>query len=122
MKRTAALLAVLALVGCGEHKPNPYAAANAALLDRIPVYPGAAAPKTGASGEGKTEFATRDWTLPASARATTVIDWTVQGLQAAGWKVIGKSFDTIRATRGNAALSVGVRAHTLEVIANSRGA
>jgi hypothetical protein len=46
----------------------------------------------------------------------------VQKLQATGWQVTGKSFETIRATRDHAALSVGVRARTLEMIANSRGA
>jgi hypothetical protein len=96
--------------------------ANTALLDRVPVYPGAAAPKTSAGGSGSTEFAARDWTLSARARATVVIDWYVQRLEAARWKVTGRSFDTIRATRGTASLSVGVRARTLEVIANSRGA
>jgi hypothetical protein len=120
--RTAAVLAVLALTACGGHKPSAYAAENTALLNRVPVYTGAAAPKTSAGGSGSTEFGARDWTLPAEVRATTVIDWYIQRLQAAGWKVTGKSFNTIRATRGNASLSVGVRARTLEVIANSRGA
>ena len=118
----AALLVVLALAGCGAHKPGAYEAANTALLNRVPVYPGAVAHKTTASSSGATEFEARDLTLPATARATAVIDWYVQRLQATGWKVNGKSFDTIRATRGHAALSVGVRAHTLEVIANARGA
>jgi hypothetical protein len=122
VKAAAAALAVLALAGCGGHKPSAYAAANTALLDRVPVYPGAAAPKSSAGGSGETEFGARDWTLPASVRATAVIDWYVQKLRAAGWTVTGKSFDTIRATRGNASLSVGVRRRTLEVIANSRGA
>ena len=118
----AALLAVLALAGCGGHKPSAYADANSALLERVPVYPGAAAPKTTASRSGTTEFEARDWALPAPARAAAVIDWYVQKLQATGWQVTGKSFETIRATRGHAALSVGVRARTLEVIANARGA
>jgi hypothetical protein len=122
VKGAVVVLAVVALAGCGGHKPSAYATANTALLDGIPVYPGAAAPKTTASGAGNTEFGGRDWTLPATARATTVIDWYVQRLPAAGWKVTGQSFDTIRATRRNATLSVGVRARTLEVIANSRGA
>ena len=126
MRRAASALAalpvVLVAVGCGSHKPSAYAAANTALLDAVAVYPGAAAPKTSASASGMTEFGARDWTLPAHAHATTVIDWYIKRLQAAGWKVTGKSFNTIRATRGNASLSVGVRAGTLEVIANSRGA
>jgi hypothetical protein len=117
-----AVLAVVALAGCGGHKPSAYATANTTLLHSVPVYPGAGAPRTTASGAGTTEFGSRDWTLPATARATTVIDWYVRRLQAAGWKLTGKSFDTIRATRRNATLSVGVRARTLEVIANSRGA
>jgi hypothetical protein len=117
-----ALLAVLAFAGCGGHKPSAYAAANTALLDRVPVYPGAAAPKTTASSSGATEIGARDWTLPPAAGAVTVIDWYVQRLQATGWRVIGKSFGTIRATRGSAALSIGVRARTLEMIANARSA
>jgi hypothetical protein len=117
-----AVLAVVALAGCGDHKPSPYATANTTLLDSVPVYHGAGAPKTTGSGAGNTEFASRDWALPATARATTVIDWYVRRLQTAGWKVTGKSFDTIRATRRHATISVGVRARTLEVIANSRGA
>jgi hypothetical protein len=86
---------------------------NAALLDRAPVYPGATAPKT-TPGEA---FAARDWTLPDRAGATQVIDWYVATLQARGWKVTGKSFNTIRATRGASSLSVGVRAHKLEIVA-----
>jgi hypothetical protein len=117
----AALLAVLALAGCGRHRPDAYATANTALLARVPVYPGAAAPKTTASGASNTEFAAGDWTLPAAAKPTAVIDWYVLRLEAEGWKVSGRSFNTIRATRDNASLSVGVRARTLEVIANSRG-
>jgi hypothetical protein len=41
----------------------------------------------------------------------------VTNLQAGGWKVTGKSFNTIRATRGASSLSVGVRARTLEAVA-----
>jgi hypothetical protein len=123
--RAAALLAVLALLSvlaaCGGHKPSAYAAANTALLNRVPVYAGAVAPQTSASASGSTEFGARDWTLPAKARATIVIDWYIQKLQPTGWKVTGKSFNTIRAARGTASLSVGVRARTLEVVANSRG-
>jgi hypothetical protein len=116
------VVAALALAGCGGHKPSAYATANAALLGRAPVYPGASAPKTSASTEGDVEFAARDWTLPTRARPATVVDWTIRRLQAAGWQVTGKSFNTIRATRGTASFSIGVRGRTLEVIANSRGA
>ena len=122
MRRGVAAFAVVALAGCGGHNPSAYSTANTALLDRVPVYPGAADPKTSTSGNSSTEFGARDWTLPAATRATAVIDWYVAKLQSQGWKITGKSFDTIRATRGNASLSVGVRARTLEVIANSRGA
>jgi hypothetical protein len=119
----ASLAVVCALVaGCGSHGPSAYARENASLLARVPVYPGASAPKTTSGASSDTEFGARDWTLPAAARAQTVIDWYVTRLQARGWNVTGRSFDTIRATRGNAALSVGVRGRTLEVIANSRGA
>jgi hypothetical protein len=107
------LLSAILLAGCGSHKPNAQARANAALLDRAPVYPGATAPKT-TPGDA---FAARDWTLPGGARAMQVIDWYVATLQARGWRVTGKSFNTIRATRGQSSLSVGVRAHTLEIVA-----
>jgi hypothetical protein len=107
------LLSALLLPACGGHKESAAARANVALLDRAPVYPGATAPKT-TPGDA---FAARDWTLPASARAERVIDWTIAKLQASGWKVTGKSFNTIRATRGTSSLSVGVRARTLEVVA-----
>ena len=113
---------VAALIGCGAHKPSAYAKENSALLARVPVYPGAASPKTTAGVSSNTEFGARDWTLPAKARPELVIDWYIGTLQARGWKVKGKSFNTIRATRGNTSLSVGVRHRTLEVIANSRGA
>ena len=112
MRVVLVALAVV-LAGCGGHKPSAQARANAALLDRAPVYPGATAPKT-TPGDA---FAARDWTLPASAHAAPVIDWYVATLQARGWKVTGKSFNTIRAKHGQSSLSVGVRAHTLEVIA-----
>jgi hypothetical protein len=110
-----ALLFLMAVVvaGCGASKPSAQARANTALLDRAPVYPGASAPKTTAGDA----FAARDWTLPASARAETVIDWYVAKLQARNWKVTGKSFNTIRAKHGQSTLSVGVRAGTLEVVA-----
>ena len=101
------------LVGCGASKPSAESRANTTLLDRVPVYPGATAPKT-TPGDA---FAARDWTLPAGARAPQVIDWYIAQLQARGWKVTGKSFDTIRAKHGTTSLSVGVRARTLEVVA-----
>jgi hypothetical protein len=107
------LLMAVAVAGCGASNPSAQARANAALLDRAPVYPGATAPKT-TPGDA---FAARDWTLPAGARATQVIDWYIATLQARGWKVTGKSFNTIRAKRGQSSLSVGVRAHALEVVA-----
>ncbi len=114
MRIAFVILAVL-LAGCGgSDKPSAQSVANVALLDRAPVYPGAKAPKT-TSGDA---FASRDWTLPAGSRASRVIDWYITRLQARGWKVLGKSFDTIRAKRPGATLSVGVRAHTLEVIAS----
>jgi hypothetical protein len=107
------LLSVLILPACGAHKPSAQARANAALLNQAPVYPGMTAPKT-TPGDA---FAARDWTLPASASAARVIDWYIATLQARGWKVSGKSFNTIRANHGQSSLSVGVRARTLEVIA-----
>jgi hypothetical protein len=107
------MLGALALLGCGGAKPSAQARANAALLDRAPVYPGA----TGAKTTPGDAFAARDWMLPGSARAEQVIDWYVARLQAGGWKVTGKSFNTIRAKHGGSSLSVGVRARTLEVIA-----
>jgi hypothetical protein len=124
MTRAIALLAVVGVVacGCGTKKPSAYTRDNTALLARVPVYPGAAVPKTTTGSSPTAGFGARDWTLPASARASAVIDWYVAKLQARGWKVMGRSFDTIRATRRNATLSVGVRGRTLEVIANSRGA
>jgi len=123
--RRALLVAALgaALSGCGSSdEPSAYARANTALLTRVPVYPGASAPKTTAQKTSDVEFATRDWTLPASAKPETVIDWYVDRLQKRGWNVRGKSFNTIRATHGHESLSVGVRDRTLEAIANSRGA
>jgi hypothetical protein len=109
------IVAALALVGCGASKPSAQARANAALLERVPLYPGATAPKT-TPGDA---FAARDWTLPPRARAAQVIDWYIAALQARGWKVTGKSFDTIRATHGRSKVSVGVRARTLEVTAST---
>jgi hypothetical protein len=109
------LVSVLVLTACGGHQPSALERANTALLDRAPVYPGATAPTT-TSGDA---FTARDWKLPAGARAAQVIDWYVATLQARGWKVTGKSFDTIRATHGRSSLSVGVRARTLEVVAST---
>ncbi|MDX6425494.1 MAG: hypothetical protein QOD52_899 [Gaiellaceae bacterium] len=109
------MLVALALVGCGASKPSAQARANMALLDQAPAYPGVTAPKT-TPGDA---FAARDWKLPAAARAAQVIDWYIATLQARGWKVTGKSFDTIRATHGRSSLSVGVRARRLEVVAST---
>ena len=58
MSRALVLLAALALVGCGEKKPDPYAQANTGLLAALPVYPGAAAPKTSASSSAYLTSAT----------------------------------------------------------------
>jgi hypothetical protein len=117
------LVAVAGLTACGgSDKPDAYARENAALLARVPVYPGASAPSTNDVSSGDTKFSARDWTLPARVRASAVIDRYEAQLQARGWKVSGRSFDTIRATRGNDSLSVGVRGRRLEVVANSRGA
>jgi hypothetical protein len=109
------LLSALILTACGGHKPSAQARANGTLLDRVPVYPSATAPKT-TPGEA---FAARDWTLPAGTAAAPVIDWYIATLQARGWKVTGKSFNTIRAKHGRSSLSVGVRARTLEVTAST---
>ncbi|MDX6474519.1 MAG: hypothetical protein QOH95_30 [Gaiellaceae bacterium] len=116
------LVGIFAVAGCGGGKPSRYALENTALLARLPVYPGAASPKTTAGANSKTEFGARDWTLPAKSAPDVVINWYIARLQARGWKVGGKSFNTIRAVRGNATLSVGVRGRTLELVANSRGA
>jgi hypothetical protein len=116
MRLAVLAAAALLFAGCGgDKKPSPRVAANTAVLDKIPVYPGAAAPKT-TPGEA---FGARDWTLPAKAQANRVIDWYVLRLQARGWKVSGKSFNTIRATRSRTSLSVGVRNRTLEIVANA---
>ena len=119
MKTGLVLAVCLALAGCGGGAKTD---ANTALLDRVPVYPGATAPKTTTSGAGMVHFAARDWTLPAGAKADSVVTWYEQKLQAAGWTITGKSFETLRATRGKASLSVGVRGRTLEAVANSEGA
>lgn len=123
MKRAALPLLAVAVVAaaCGEKKPDVYAQANVALLDRLPVYPGAGAPKTTAGGSSNVEFGARDWTLPAAANARGVIQWYEQKLPPRGWKITGESFGTIRAVRKNATVSIGVRGRTLEAVANSRG-
>ena len=112
--RVVALLAVaLAVAGCGSKKPD----ANVTLLDTVPVYPGAAVPKTTTTGA----FGARDWTLPAGTSTQTVVRWYERKLTASGWKIAGESFGTVRATRRGASLSIGVRRRTLEVVANSEG-
>jgi hypothetical protein len=110
-RATLVPVALLLLTGCGSKKADP----NVGLLDRLPVYPGAAAPKTTLTSA----FGARDWTLPAGAKSETVIHWYEGKLPAAGWKLTGKSFDTLRATKGAATLSVGVRGRTLEAVANA---
>ncbi len=122
MRLALAALAVVVLAGCGSKKPDAYAQANVALLDRLPVFPGAAAPRTTTSGASNTEFGARDWTLPASATEQAVVRWYETALPKRGWKIVGESFGTLRATKGNATVSIGVRGRTLEATANSRGA
>lgn len=118
----AALLAAVAIAGCGgDKKKDAYAEANTALLAGVPVYPGAAAPKTTAGAGSDTQFGARDWTLPASTDPETVVEWYVPRLQKAGWRIVGKNAGTIRAVRGQASLDVGVRGRTLEAIVDSRG-
>ena len=118
----AVAAAALLLAGCGSQKSDPYEQANLALLDTLPVYPGAAAPKTTTSGSADTKFAARDWTLPAKATAPRVVRWYQAQLPKRGWRISGESFGTVHATRGGASVSVGVRGRTLEAVANSRGA
>jgi hypothetical protein len=121
VRTAAAGLAVVALAGCGESStPSAYTQENTALLARVPAYPGAAAPRTSSGASSNTEFGARDWTLPAKTDPETVMAWYVQRLQNRGWRIVGKNAGTIRAVRGSASLSVGVRARTLEVIANAR--
>ena len=114
-------LAVVLLAGCGSRKPDAYTQANVALLDRIPVYPGAAAPRTTTSGTTDTKFGARDWTLPRDATPRVVVKWYERALAARGWRITGESFGTIRAVRRGASLSVGARGRTLEAVANTRG-
>jgi hypothetical protein len=116
-----ALLATLALAACGSKKPDAYDRANAALLDRLPVYPGASSPRTTTSGETGTKFAARDWTLPKVATAQAVVGWYERELARRGWRITGESFGTLRAVRRGGSVSIGVRGRTLEAVANSRG-
>ncbi|MFL5955440.1 MAG: hypothetical protein ACJ76I_15170 [Gaiellaceae bacterium] len=115
MKAAALFAAAFVVAGCGAQKPSAHERANSALLDRLPVYPGSAAPKT-APGDA---FAVRDWRLPAGAAPSRVVDWYVSELQARGWRISGKSFATIRASRDGSSVSIGVRMRTLEVVANA---
>ena len=123
MRRALLLLLAAAalLTGCGTKKADPDDAANLSLLDAVPVYPGAASPKTSTSGTTDTKFGARDWTLPASATQDAVVRWYERELPKRGWKITGESFGTVRAVRKGASLSVGVRGRTLEAVANSRG-
>ena len=122
MRLALLALALPALVACGAKKSDAYKQANIALLSRVPAYPGAASPRTTTSGASSTEFGARDWTLPAHARAAAVIRWYERALQARGWKLVDEGDAALRATRGNASLSLGVRGRTVEAIVNSRGA
>ena len=122
MRLAALVLAALALAGCGSKKPDPYEQANLSLLATIPVYPGAAAPKTTVSGSSNTKFGARDWTLPAGTTQVQVTRWYEKALPKRGWKITGESFGTIRAVKGDASLSIGARGRTLEAVANARGA
>jgi hypothetical protein len=121
VRYAAAALAVLALAACGSKKPDAYTTANTSLLNALPVYPGAAAPRTSTSSTSQTQLGARDWTLPAKTNAEVVVSWYVPRLQKAGWQITGKNAGTIRAARGRATLSLGVRGRTLEAVADARG-
>lgn len=114
MRVALVVAAALALAACGAaKKPDP----NVGLLAEVPVFPGAAAPRTTTTGA----FGARDWTLPAGVSAQTVVRWYERRLPARGWTIAGESFDTLRATRKGASLSIGVRGRTLEAVANATG-
>lgn len=121
MRLAILIAAVLVLAGCGSKKPDAYERSNVGLLNKIPVYPGAAAPRTTTSGTTNTKFGARDWTLPSGATAVVVVKWYERELPKRGWKITGESFATIRAVRQGASLSVGVRGRTLEAVTNARG-
>jgi hypothetical protein len=119
VRRLVLLAAVLVAAGCGSQKADVYAQANTALLAALPVYPGASLPKTSSGSGAGTEFAARDWTLPAHTNPETVIDWYVAKLHASGWKIVGKYEGTLRAFRGEASVSVGARIGILEAVVNA---
>jgi hypothetical protein len=120
--RVAALLLLVPLLAaCGGKKPDAYTSANFALLDKLPVYPQAASPRTSTSGVSNTELGARDWTLPANAKKAAVLKWYEHALPTRGWKIVNEGNDAIRATRGSATLSLGVRGRTLEAVVNARG-
>jgi hypothetical protein len=121
VRRASILFAALALAGCGEKKADEYALANTALLGGLPVYPGAAAPRTSVSSAAGTQLGARDWTLPARTDPEAVVAWYVPRLERAGWRITGKSNGVIRAVRRGATLSLGARGRTLEAIVDARG-
>jgi hypothetical protein len=121
VRLAALLVALLALTGCGSKRQDAYDRANIALLDRLPVYPGSASPRTTTSGATNTKFGARDWTLPRRAGANTVFRWYETALQRRGWRITAESFGTIRAVRNGASLSLGIRGRTVEAVVNSRG-
>jgi hypothetical protein len=121
MRWAVVAFAALVLAGCGSKKPDVYSTENTSLLNALPVYPGAAAPRTSTSGTSQTQLGARYWTRPAKANAEVVVSWYVPRLQKAGWRITGKNAGTIRAARGKASLSLGVRGRTLEAIVDARG-